>query len=154
MKVLYHGGLCCGIKIIYGFQGNPAYNECKTYEPEWVKDPSLKDSKMNKDKRGVNVSSEESPCPLAFPRQTGLERLKALIKWVKEWRPKGIIEITLTDAYQSYWYPELKKLRFKEVNKFVNSNSGNTVRIFHLKYGQPRKSSKKAPLPSFLTPST
>lgn len=153
MQVAYHGGLCCAIKIIWGFAGDPDAKERECAAPGWASDPDLYNINMNKDRRGSYVQSEFNPCPLELPAQKSYERLDALVKWIKEWRPQGVIEITLTDYYQARWYPLLKERKFKEVSKFINSNTGNTVRIFHLKYGQPTKTrAKKAPVstPVFL----
>lgn len=141
MQVAYHGGQCCGIKVIYGFSSNPreVLGKVVANPISSVQAYSL----QNKDRRGATVSSDLNPCLKDFPAQTGIERLDALVEWVKEWRPEGIIEITLTDAYQKKWYPLLKSRKFKQVAKFYNSNSGNIVRIFHLIYGEANEELKK-----------
>lgn len=141
MQVVYHGGKCCGIKTIYGFNSDPY----QVLSP--VAEQSLRPHDayilQRKDVTGSDVSSNLYPCLKAFPRQTGIERLDALVEWVKEWRPEGVIEITLTDAWQKKWYPLLKVRKFKQVAKFYNSNSGNIVRIFHLTYGEQNEKLKE-----------
>ena len=42
-----------------------------------------------------------------------------------------MLEVVLADFQFKLWRPELLKLGFKEVTRFVNDNSNNTCAVFH-----------------------
>jgi hypothetical protein len=134
MRLLFHGGKCCGIKTLYdfGFDGPDALVGAVEAKKE-----------TNKDEYGHDVSSEEDFFTDEAPKETKLARMDRLIAFCKRRRPAGIIEATLATSYYleydqvSQGWPELLKERdFKLVNMNVNSNSENTVHVYHLNYNE------------------
>lgn len=134
MRLVFHGGKCCGIKTIYGFD-SPS-----TLEPAAIAKPPV-----GHDVNGQHVYSDLDFFTDAAPPETQKERLDRLIEFCEKKRPKGIIEITLAEspyASPAYthqvkeWGALLRKRRFKCVNKCVNSNSCNTVHVFHRNSGE------------------
>ena len=134
MHLGFHGGLCCGIKVIHGLSYYPNSNL-----------PALDAiEEDNKDAYGLHVSSSERFFHEAAPVETYTERLDRYIDYCQRRRPKGIIEITLaTDPDGNYgqevWFPLLRSRGFKRVNKCLNSNSGNLVHVFHKNCGGEKK---------------
>jgi hypothetical protein len=140
LKVQVHGGRCCGIKTIHGFYSGP--NGKLGYK---------KPQKYNSDTDcyGHSVGKGYNWYRPSRPKETYLERFEEYICYIKLKRPQGLIEITMTDGqldgYQYWnnnidkhnhaWAPVLEKHGFKEVTSFKNSNTGNTVHVFHLVYG-------------------
>lgn len=131
MHLGYHGGKCCGIKVIWGFGSNPL-----------AMDSSLEAIKItNADIAGDNVSTRDRFFHLAAPEETCVERLDRYIAFVKVKRPKHIIEAVLAEVTTGYldqkvWFPILEERGFKRINKAKNSNSGNTCHVFHLNIGE------------------
>lgn len=128
MKIAFHGGKCCGIKTIHGFDNLPS-NKVS---------PKRKYKLKHNDRYGHNVSSAYNFYHKERPLETYEERLDAYIAWLKQVRPAGMIEVTLTKFQVSYykWGPALERRGFKKACQFKNSNSGNVVCVFHLIYGQ------------------
>lgn len=129
LTLAYHGGKCCGIKTIYGFEENPDELELAlTATP-----PTDHDILYN------NVQSNMNFFHLAAPEETRLERLDRYIAYVKERRPWHIIEVALAEGSFIHqieaWGRILKERGFKLKTSAKNSNSGNTVHIFHLVIG-------------------
>lgn len=62
-------------------------------------------------------------------------RLGKFIKQIEDMRPSGIIEIVLTTKQKTEWQSEMDKYEFKEVNSAMNSNSRNTIHVFHRNSG-------------------
>jgi hypothetical protein len=130
-----HGGKCCGIKTIYGF----SFDDPSEMEEEVSAKPAI-----NKDQFGHHVSSDLDFFTDAAPEETQKKRLDRLIKFCEKHRPRGIIEVTLADSsYESgdynqllLWKNILHRRKFKIVNKCKNSNSGNTVYVFHRNSGE------------------
>lgn len=126
MKIAFHGGLCCGIKTIYGFDLRP-HNE--VHQKAAYK-------QKNNDRYGRNVRSDYNFYYKSRPRETFEERFDAYLDFLKKVRPSGLVEITLTSyqLVQLGWKSVVEKRGFKEVSKFYNSNSSNTVSVYHLIY--------------------
>ena len=130
MDLLFHGGLCCGIKTIYSLGTDPDAL-CVSLEKIAVDD---------RDQYGYHVSSADRFFHKAAPEETKKERLKRYIEYCHERRPQGMIEVTTAiDPYdkwlsQGLWEPILLELGFKLVTEFKNSNSGNTVKVWHNVY--------------------
>lgn len=131
MHLLYHGGYCCGIKIIQAFPYGPT---------EMV--PALRETSMtNLDQSGSPTDPQKPFFHESAPREPAIDRVKRYIDYLKRRRPKGMVEVTLftttSGTYgQQDWFPVLEELGFKDVTQFKNSNSGNIVHVFHLVYGQ------------------
>ena len=131
MRLVFHGGKCCGIKTIYGFDS-----------PSDIVSAVKKKSVTNKDAYGEHVGSNMDFFTDAAPKETQKERLDRLIAFCMKRRPQGIIEVTLAQHRNHYfdqvkpWGPLLRKRGFRCVTKALNSNSGNTVHVFHKVYGE------------------
>jgi len=128
MQLVFHGGLCCGIKTIFSMGTNP---DSKDYAiPQIAKD--------DRDQNGSSVTSDTRFFHEAAPEEKGTARLDRYIDYMKRRRPCNILEvvIAINSKYswidQSRWIPELLSRGFKEVNRHLNSNSGNTCVVFHL----------------------
>lgn len=135
LQLGFHGGKCCGIKVIFGFP-YPYYDEWDRKQPACEKkDP------VNLDANGSNVSSDKPFFTDEAPGEGPDERLDRLISFCEKRRPKGIIEVTLATGSHGFnqtieWTPKLLERKFKIVNECKNSNSGNTVFVFHRNSGE------------------
>jgi len=127
-----HGGKCCGISHIQGFQGNPKYS---SYEQVTVlrKDANVADSE-----RCMNPGTNLYYGPL--PSETNEKRFLRYLKFIKKLQPKGLVEVTLVSYQKKDWDEILTREGFKIVTEFLNSNSGNTVSVYHLVYPEKKKS--------------
>jgi hypothetical protein len=141
-RLVNHGGLCCGIKTIHSL----------CYGPNWKASPLEAVPKNDRAKNGYNVWSSLRYFTDSAPAETYGERVERYIKFVEKYAPKHLIEITLESSQYNGtnygwndagkypgWKKFLKKHGFKKVSEFVNSNSGNTVLVFHKLIGQPKK---------------
>ena len=147
LKIANHGGKCCGIKIIHGFDGTPSCGEAAT----------KKKNRIENDQLGMNVSSVTNFFSDAAPAETILKRLDRYIAFIRQGRPKGLIEVTLASCpiYYGYtvskqdatWGGILEERGFKRVAYFKNSNSGNFVSIYHFDYAtNPSSGLKQEPV--------
>lgn len=139
LKVQVHGGRCCGIKSIHGFHGAPTWNVEPKKSQKFINETDI---------YGRSVSSGYNWYRSKRPKETYLERFEEYIQYIKENRPAGLIEITMTqaqldgsdyddDCYENVeiaWEPVLLKHGFKQVSRFFNSNSYNDVYVYHLVY--------------------
>lgn len=130
MMLVNHGGMCCGIKTIYGMGEEP--DSC--YQEEINGDGEVDVSDVYGDDTGTHQSFFTDKAPY----EKSVARLDRYIEWVKHHRPAHILEIVLaTHPEREYWsqhnwFPVLLERGFKEVNSNKNSTSGNTIHIFHL----------------------
>lgn len=142
MKLVFHGGECCGIKTIYdfGFGKN---------SPNDLEEAVEERPEVSHDQHADTVNSDLEFFTDAAPEETRKKRLDRLIAFCERERPRGIIEINLSDGkayshwqnYEGYnqvrtWKNLLHKRKFKIVNKCKNSNTGNTVYVFHRNSGE------------------
>ena len=127
--VVYHGGHCCGIRHIYGFE----------YMPESAV-AALSKYVVKFDSQGNVIGSMQFFADEA-PAETALERFKRLVDNWKKRTPKGILEAVLADnsrytdigmQQSSHWRKHLEKANFKEISCCLNSNSSNRITVFHL----------------------
>lgn len=139
LKIQTHGGRCCGIKTIHGFGAGPT----QRLGPK-------KAQKFNDctDIYGHSVHRNYNWYRPKRPKETYLERFEEYIRYIKQYRPKGLIEVTMTNSQldgtsydycnptQYAWLPVLEKHGFKLVSKFKNSNTEGIVNVFHLVYGE------------------
>jgi hypothetical protein len=138
LRLLFHGGMCCGVKTLYGF---PMTKTPETY----TQSAKEKKKKVDNDADGSKVSSDMDFFTEEAPAENVIARLDRLIDFCKKRRPSGIIEATLIDglAWTSMseynqvktYEPYLLERGFKLSCKNKNSNSGNTVHVYHLCYG-------------------
>ena len=138
MFMFSHGGHCCGISTLWGFD---EYPNTKIEEHEAVK----KDKPLPYD----YVKCRDIGKIYNLPEQTYEERAARLIEVTIAERPKGLIEAVLTSGKYNYdedsykpvrqidvWGPVLEKMGFVPVTTFRNSNSGCDVTVYHYAYGQ------------------
>ena len=125
MQLGFHGGKCCGIKVIHGLMD----------DPDDTTEALSKISDSDKDSMGMDVNSKERFFTDAAPEETYLKRLDRYIEYMRKRRPSHIIEITLAPfnpyCSQKAWIPLLRRRGFRCVTKAKNSNSGNEVWVFH-----------------------
>lgn len=140
MKLVFHGGLCCGIKHIYGFRGKPdgiapALKKIKLPKTPW----GTEQYERRHDATATPTRSDFSFFIDAAPKETYEQRLDRLLKFCDDKRPNGIIEVVLVDTTYYYysgnqytdWKPVLEKKGFKEVSSCRNSNSDHRIHVFH-----------------------
>lgn len=138
MFMFSHGGHCCGISTLWGFNEGP---DTKIGKHKAVK----KDDPFPYD----YVKCRDIGKSYNFPKQTYEERAARLIEVTIGERPKGLIEAVLTSGKYNYdesrynpvrqidvWGPILEKMGFVPVTTFRNSNSGCDVTVYHYAYGQ------------------
>ena len=133
MRLSFHIGKCCGIKTIWNMGVNPIGREEATL--------SELPAKMQHDRLGATVSSEMRFFHEKAPQESKLKRLDRYLRFVKRERPQHIVEIVLAEsayyhADQSAWVPELEARGFRLVNSCMNSNSRNTIHVYHLNVGE------------------
>lgn len=109
-----HGGSCCGMRHLYGF-------------------PSTPETMVNALPRKSGADMRLYPRPL--PKQTGAERFETLMTHIKATQRKVIVEAVLVDMLYNKqytgWKDYLENYGFEEVTSGVNSNTGNTLHVFH-----------------------
>lgn len=136
INAYFHGASCCGISTLHlcGYE-SPEYvvSEVPTPSRNYV---------MELQRARIIYAS------LAHPEQTAGERADDFIRRLSDDGRRGLIEVVLItdsdcfdedeepDATQEAWIPWLKQRGFKKVNEFQNSNSGNTLSVFHLNTNQ------------------
>ena len=138
MFMFSHGGHCCGISTLWGFDEGP---DTKIEKHKVVK----KDEMVPYD----YVKCRDIGKSYTHPKQTYEERAARLIEVTIGERPKGLIEAVLTSGKYNYdrktynpvrqidvWGPVLEKMGFVPVTTFRNSNSGCDVTVYHYAYGQ------------------
>lgn len=122
MKLFFHGGLCCGLKHIYGFSGRPNENVSRV---------KAADHFRSNDANGWPVTTEQPFFTEEAPEETGRDRLDRYLDFLKRFRPGGIVEVVLTYYQKDMWHGELTQRNFKIVSECVNSNSKNHLYVYH-----------------------
>lgn len=128
LKLVFHGGECCGMKHIFGFYGN------KPNSPQPAIEKLVKANKH--DFYGISVRSDLPFFSEHAPEETTLERLDRYLDFLRRNRPSGIVEVCLGDwnciPQKTHWHEPLTERGFKLVNENFNSNSGNEFQVYHL----------------------
>lgn len=119
MRLVYHGGRCCGIKQIHMLYSGPDFDMPKL--AEYV---------------GMGAVGESARMfKGARPAETARERLEFLLGYCRTQWPDHIIEaVTAETPYSKQttsWGPTLEELGFKKVNENLNSNSKNVCTVWH-----------------------
>jgi len=132
MQLAFHIGKCCGIKTIWGMGVNPLGTEHAL--------PELP-GKVKHDRIGADVDTNLRFFHEKAPQESKLDRLDRYLNFVKRERPQHIVEIVLAESAwyhvdQSAWVPELETRGFRLVNSCMNSNSRNTIYVYHLNVGE------------------
>ncbi len=121
MQAYIHGGKCCGIKHIHELGWNPA---------EML--PRKKKTRPLKSEATSYMNSTRPFFCDAAPKETYEQRLDRILAFIKEKRPRGVIEIVLSDHQLIAWRFKIEERGFKRVTKAKNSNSGVNIHIYHL----------------------
>lgn len=120
MRLILHGGKCCGFKHIY---------DLGYYPTEMM--PKKRKTKKLPSEDDQYLSSPKSFFYESAPEESKGARLDRLLEFLDEKRPQGICEIILADWQLVGWRDFIKARGFKLVNKCKNSNSGCTIHIYH-----------------------
>lgn len=120
MKLVYHGGKCCGVKNIHtlGYSPNDLFGEVmETF------------CKVTCDGGSNPMGSETLFFTGAAPQETAKKRLVRLLEFHDTMRSNGMIEVTTTSLLDQTekWRPVLEENGFKEVASCFNSNSSRRV---------------------------
>jgi hypothetical protein len=136
MKLVCHGGGCCGVKTIHDMGNHPD----AIHAPLRVmaKPPRYYTGRIQ---AHWDCRSGKRFFPFAAPKETGTARLDRFLAFLDEERPQGVVEIVLAQSpgdengqrQRGYWHKTLLKRKFKQVTVARNSNSGNDIYIYHRK---------------------
>jgi len=121
MLLLCHGGKCCGVKHIYGFDTPPGLH-LSAYSSTCNGSNSASGQSSNAGKEFFRGKA---------PVETAVERLDRYLDFCKQKQPKGLIEVTLVYYQKKAWEKTLIKRGFKLVNEFVNSNTDSRIWVYH-----------------------
>lgn len=120
MRLILHGGKCCGMKHIY----NLGYSATEM--------ESAKRKTMKLKNEGDCYMSSVRPFFYPYaPAETKGARLDRYLAFLDENRPRGVCEIILSDWQLVGWRDFIESRGFKLVNKCKNSNSDCTIHIYH-----------------------
>lgn len=136
MRLLCHGGKCCGMRHIYGLQSSPSRTVCPVDKTPDFFGPSNGAGEYQKP--GQNFFSD------AAPQEPAWRRLDRYLEYCDRRRPRGIVEVVVVSGgfYTSQhdkWRRSLIKRGFKKVNECWNSNSSNTLHVYHRNSGEVPK---------------
>lgn len=140
MRLAAHGGYCCGIKTIHGLGYSP--------------DDLISEKEAHKTASGLHDADQSGYTPhgdinlftAGAPEETEGSRFKRVLAHLKDIRPAGVCEVVTVDrgdtdnntfiATTDKWGDFLAGLGFNKVTSAKNSNSGNTIDIWHLVYNE------------------
>lgn len=131
MHFRQHGGWCCGIKQIAGFRRLPTdLMSCRDVVA------AARDNKYDLAFAAWVSDHEGSLYPKKEPAETYLQKLDRYLGYNDKLFPSGVVEVVLaTSVYphmdQKVWMPVLEERGFELVTSNPNSNSGNTIHIYH-----------------------
>lgn len=120
MQILLHGGKCCGIKHIFGLE----------FAPHGTVDAKRKNKPPEYEGDGY-VTSNRNFFHIAAPQESAGERFDRMLEFLDDRRPGGICEVVLADWQRDGWHDFVVGRGFKETTSGINSNSDNTVTIYH-----------------------
>lgn len=128
MDLMYHTGYCCGVKQIWGF--GPAPKALLDAIPKPAKPQELSEASTLR-----RVYTHEN-----IPAETAEARLGRYVKYVIQKWPGHLIEACLIvepSTFKGYenqkaWIPIVEEMGFHKVNEFKNSNTSNTIGVYHL----------------------
>lgn len=134
LRMTCHGGMCCGIKHIFGFPYFPLYGK----EPELLAVSCHNENFFDdQDSSGHHVNTQMMVFNLPAPAEPFWDRMDRYLDYLREIRPGGIVECTLAKEKGEWdqikiFEPGLLERGFKMVNEERNSNSNNIFRVYHL----------------------
>lgn len=152
-----HGGFCCGVTHMYGFEGPPD-RELPAQLPTTVK---------QRKEYSATINCYWGFFHCHYPAQTALERFHATINHIingeasetidgvmspsaSPGRRDGCIEIVLTSYQQQSWDAIVRAAGFVMVKEFRNSNTGKMLKMYLLEtkdYVKPKPEPKPTPDP-------
>jgi hypothetical protein len=145
-----HGGGCCGMRHLAGFAALSTMNDRETayakitYDPpvtrehvtDALRDCIVKSFRISATSRGIQPCGDPN-CATCAPRR----KTKAELEAAKAGKPAPLrlknylIEAVLNHHQWSDWENILYDVGFNLVSEFVNGNSGNTCRVYHIESG-------------------
>ncbi len=156
LRVVADGGNCCGLKHIYGF-GNSPTTRCAAYRTLKGRQTAGIDNPYGCQLGGDHGHRDKDATYVDLPEQTAEQRFYDLVETIrKNGLKRHLIQCTLVDGYghgsdgspdweiheayldlnewyhQRQWYPIMEKAGFKQVNRWMNSNSSNYVTCWQL----------------------
>lgn len=145
MRLLRHGGACCGMRQLVGFFSKPdQVFEAVTEPPVTLTSAysvvkNIADSVMSHEDivwPSIGIGKPFEMRPAELPKQTSLERLDMLLEHYDKDIKYGVIEAVLATGWVNnnqltHWRPILEERGFKFVTKCRNSNTHNDLYIFH-----------------------
>lgn len=120
LRLVCHGGQCCGIKHIYNF---PAKHYVLGAESAIGSVKGPYDQQHSPGKRYF--------CRAA-PKETALERLDRLLAFCKKEQPGGMVEVVLNQWQAKEWGDILEQRGFILGPRFNNSNTFSTLQVYWL----------------------
>lgn len=133
MRISLHGGDCCGIKHIHGLGPHPDHGMLCARKARKMTSFGQKLMPAVNDMRSRNPRKNEDFFNEAAPQELPKDRFKRFVKFIKKHRAHGIIE-TVINTNQKAWEPVFEKHGFKRVSFGQNSNSYQTIFVYHLVY--------------------
>ena len=140
MRLAAHGGYCCGIKTIHGLGESPDGLISKKEPHKYVF------TLHAADKFGCTPHGDINMFTAGAPEETEGSRFERVLAHLKDIRPAGVCEVVTVDsgdtdngwftATTDKWGGFLVSLGFNKVTSAKNSNSGNTIDIWHLVYDE------------------
>lgn len=128
MDVVTHGGQCCGIKTIHGFpywSSDPTNSVIQKLSGRTCPEGLMPDQYDLQENAGTPFRRE------ALPEEKAIDRLDRLIEIVRTHRPSHLIEAVLNHIQRPYWEAELLKREFRLVTTHSNSNTLNSIYVYH-----------------------
>lgn len=132
MKLLSHGGKCCGVTHLY-LEGDSTGPEGMSPALEALHEYASLDARQ-----------AWGLYKLKAPKESSGDRLKRFVRFLEASRPSGIIEIVLPGETIAGYYDQNKiwgaficELGFKEVTVWKNSNSSRMLHVYHRCSGSP-----------------
>lgn len=133
MRISLHGGNCCGIKHIHDLGRYPTVLKCAARKPRKMTSFGQSETSGTNDMIHRNVRGKCDFFNEAAPQELYEDRFDRFVKFIKDKRPNGIIEVVINPS-QKAWEPILKKHNFKKVSSGTNSNTYGTIIVYHLVY--------------------
>ncbi len=142
LKMICHGGYCCGIRTIYGFGSRldapqiGLTNGLPTREDAIAAGYMSPDSPPNVWQPGSWLSGRSNGFGDTAPPETAEERFTRYIEYGRRIRPQGLTEVVIitsswSHVTQAVWIPVLEKLGLTKVTECHNSNSGNRLHVYY-----------------------
>lgn len=138
MRILLHGGNCCGVKHITDLGSYPdvklaARNKAIDGDTSFGAYSSWNGA-LN-DMRSKHMGTADKDFfNEAAPKESYARRLSRFIAFLKEKRPHGIVEIVINEGQKIRWHNRLIRRGFKLVTEGQNSNTLHTLYVYHLSY--------------------